>query len=267
MRISSLFMAVLGMAIAGGSAFMARDFINAQNDASKNNSAALVDVIVASRDIAFGQAIEAQLLTSISWPVGAVPKGTFSEYAVLLPEAGKPPRRARRSMSQGELILAAKVSDFGEKVTIVQTLKANHRAMAVKVSAETAVGGFVTPGDFVDIVLTQGRGEGLRAVTILQNIRIIGVDQDANVQADAPEIARTVTVEVTPQQGQMLALAQQAGNLSLTLRNIEGNEDVPLESIRLSDVMRDVSPIPEGEPARSIKVRRGTKIDYESASH
>jgi len=265
MKLSSLFTAVLGLALAGGSAYLARDYIEAQNaqDALVEKGR-LIHVIVAGRDIAFGQAIESQMLTTIAWPVEAVPKGIFSDHSKLLPEPGNPPRRARSAIAQGELILASRVSDFGEKVTITQSLGPNHRAMAIKVSAATAVGGSVTPGDHVDIVLTQGRGEKLRTVTILQNIRVIGVDQDANVQTDAPGIARTITVEVTPEQAQTLALAQQAGKLSLSLRTLEAVDDKPLDSIRLSDVLRDVSPVPEDEPGHRIIVRRGitTQDEY-----
>lgn len=266
MRLGSLIMAVFGLAVAGGSAYMARGIVEAQSAAVQREAPAVVDVIVAGRDIAFGQPIESQMLTTISWPAEAVPNGTFSDYSQLLPAAGNEPRRAKRAIAQGELILTNKISDFGEKVTIVQTLKPNHRAMAIKVDAVTAVGGFVTPGDAVDIVLTQGRDENLRAVTILQNVRIIGVDQAANENSDEPKVARTVTVEVTPEQGQTLALAQQAGRLSLSLRNTTSADapaDKPLESIRLSDVMRDLSPVPEDEPKRAIKVRRGTDVSVE----
>jgi pilus assembly protein CpaB len=265
MRLSSLLIALTGLAVAGGSAWVAQTFIDSQaTQVAPSSEERLVKVVVAGRDIAFGQAIERQMLTTISWPREAVPAGIFTDYVNLIPSSGgMPARRARRAISQGELVLAAKVSEFGEKVTIVQTLGPNRRAIAISVSAATAVGGFVTPGDFVDILLTQGRKEMLRAVTILQDIRVIAVDQDSDEQNDSPEIARTVTVEVTPEQGQRLALAQKAGTLSLTLRTLDANEDVPLESIRLSDLMRDVSPVPDDEPSKSITVRRGniaTKI-------
>jgi pilus assembly protein CpaB len=87
-------------------------------------------------------------------------------------------------------VLVTQVSEFGEKVTIVETLSENGRAVAITVNAETAAGGFVTPGDYVDVILTQGGGEGLRAVTILQNIRVIAVDQDANERSDAPQVSQ-----------------------------------------------------------------------------
>ena len=261
MRIGSLLVTVIGVGLAGGSAYLAKDLLEARSaQAAVDTDEALVSVIVAGRDINFGQSIDAQLLTTIAWPRDAVPAGIFADYRDLLPEPGVQPRRAKRAIAQGELILLSKISDFGEKVTITQTLGPNGRAMAIKVDAETAVGGFVTPGDFVDVVLTQGRDEGLRAVTILQNIRVIGVDQQSDEQIDTPEVARTVTVEVSPEQGQRLALAQKAGTLSLTLRTLEATDDTPLESIRLSDLMRDVSPVPEEAPVRTVKVRRANVV-------
>ncbi|MCV6824441.1 MULTISPECIES: Flp pilus assembly protein CpaB [Halocynthiibacter] len=261
MRLSSLLTALIGLGVAGGSAFVARDMIEKRSAvAVQNDESAMVSVIVAANDIAFGQAIEARMLRTIDWPRDAVPLGVFTSYDLLLPEEGQPSRRARRAISKDELIQVNKVSDYGEKVTIVQSIGTNQRAMAIKVSAETAVGGFVTPGDFVDVLLTQGRDETLRAVTILQNIRVIGVDQDADEQTDAPEVARTVTVEVTPDQGQRLALAQQAGTLSLTLRTLDYTEDKPLDSIRLSDLLQDVSPLPEDAPSRTIAVRRANVL-------
>lgn len=264
MNISSLLSMISGLALAGGSAYVAKDYIDGQAVTGGSEGPALVEVVVASQDIAFGTALTAQSLTTIAWPAEARPAGTFTSYDVLLPDPGQPPRRARRAIAQGELIRAAKISKFGEKVTIVQTLSPDHRAMAIKVSAETAVGGFVTPGDSVDVLLTQGRGAGLKTVTILQNARVIGVDQDANEESETPGVARTVTVEVTPDEGQRLALAQRAGTLSLTLRNLDASaEEVPLDSISLNDVLRNLRPQQEEaeQPVRkTVLIRRGTEV-------
>lgn len=257
MRLSSLVTALAGIAVAGGSVYAAREVLSQQPIVTTVQAEpTIVEVIVAGRDIALGQPIEPQLLTTISWPVGSVPDGVFTDMEVLLPERGGEPRRARRAISAGELILISKVSEFGEKVTIVQTLADGYRAMAIEVTAETAVGGFVTPGDFVDVVLTHGRDEGLRAATILQNVRIVGVDQDSDERSDAPEIARTVTVEVTPDESQRLALAQQAGTLSLSLRSESLDADTQLGSIRLRDLLEEDVPTATGDVRPVIAVRR-----------
>jgi pilus assembly protein CpaB len=129
--------------------------------------------------------------------------------------------------------------------------------MAVRVDAESGVGGFVTPGDSVDILLTtQSGSDGLRSVTILQNIRVIGVDQQSGEDQNQPEIARTITVEVSPEQGQKLALAQRAGTLSLTLRTLDGVIDAPLDMILLRDLMQEKSPLAENEKKPIILIRR-----------
>ena len=271
MRLSALLTSITGLAIAGGSAWFALDTLQAQRVGLEDElrrqqeeaQSATVEVIVAAVDIPFGEEIGRSQLTTIRWPRESVPEGIFTDFATVVPEGENPHRRAKRAMAQGELVLASKISGFGEKVTITQTLTPGHRAMAIRVSAETSAGGFVTPGDAVDVVLTYGGGDGLRTVTVLQNIRVVGVDQLADEQSDAPKVARTVTVEVTPDDGQKLALAQRAGTLSLSLRSLDMadgvTEDAPLESVRLADILQE-KVTPEGEKRPTIRIFRGTDV-------
>lgn len=263
MGFRSILVALLGVTVAGGSALATREYFNLQAaNAAVEKGDGLTSVVVAATDIPYGQPILPQSLQIIQWPREAMPVGTFTTLAEVVPASGEPPRRATRAMAQGDLVLASKVSAFGEKVTIVQSLGTNARAMAIKVDAETAVGGFVTPGDTVDILLTQGRDADLRAVTILQNIRVVGVDQQADENSDQPEIARTVTVEVSPAQGQVLALAQKAGTLSLSLRTLDGVRDEPMQSTRLSDILNDQTPAKPDEAAKqTIRVRRAGALE------
>ncbi len=270
MRIRSLLVTMVGIAVAGGSVYASKEFLAVEQATASADPTgpALVSVVVAGQDIPFGTTIEAHKLTTIQWPAEAVPAGVYTDYTALLANGGNEPRRARRAMAQGELVLASKVSDFGEKVTIVQTLSPGNRAMAINVNAQSSVGGFVTPGDHVDIVLISGGGTEMRAVTILQNIRIVGIDQQADELDETAQVARTVTVEVSPLQGQKLALAQRAGTLNLSLRNIpvEGDaEDKPMDSIRLSDIMREKSPDDNHGPKQVVGVRRGNApvVEYE----
>lgn len=261
MRLAALLTAFAGLAVAGGTVYLARDFISVQPKAAAPEvESTLVPVIVANRDIAFGEAIAPNMLAAINWPRESLPEAVFTDFNNLLPAAGQEPRRARRLITKGDTLRDWAVSAYGEKVTIVQTLSPNTRAMAIKVNAETAVGGFVTPGDRVDVMLTQGKGDGLSAVTILQNIRVIGVDQDADEQNDTPGVARTVTVEVTAEQGQRLAVAQNAGKLSLTLRSFDDNAAVDLETTRLSDVLYQSQPTELAKPNPVIRVRRGNDV-------
>ncbi len=263
MGIRSILVALLGVAVAGGSAFATREYMHIQTaNAAVDPQSTLVTVVVAGTDIPYGQPILQQSLQIIPWPRDALPAGAFTDLSLVIAPPGQPPRRAIKGMVQGDLLLASKLSAFGEKVTLVQSLGPNTRAMAIKVDAETGVGGFVTPGDTVDILLTQGKDAAMSALTILQNIRVVGVDQEADEGMDQPEIARTVTVEVSPEQGQVLALAQKAGTLALTLRSLDSLPDEPLASLKLSDILRTESPVEDKQEARpTIRVRRGSALE------
>lgn len=268
MDLRSILVAMIGVGVAGASAYGAREFMTQQTAAAAaaavvaaDPAMELVQIVVASQDIGFGQPIQAQNLRYESWPRKAVPQGAFTEMTTLLSDSAEGPRRTKYALAAGDLILASKVSNFGEKVTLVQNLGPNSRAMAIKVDAETAVGGFVTPGDTVDILLTQGSGQTLQSVTVLQNIRVLGVDQDSDQQRDEPGVARTVTVEVTPEEGQKLALAQKAGSLSLALRTLDSVQDAPLAATSLSDILQEENPTPEAARSRTVTVRRGNVVE------
>ena len=270
MRASSIILALFGLAVAGGSAQLARELMTApQADAA--SASALVNVMTAASEIKRGDIIQPFMLHAQSWPAAAVPAGSFAEAAPLLPAEGGEPRRALRSLVAGEVILEGKISGFGEKVTIAQSLSPNARAMAIKVDAVTAVGGFITPGDFVDVLLTRGDSETLMTDTILRNIRVVAVDQSDDELADKPDVAATVTVEVTAEQGQVIALAQNAGTLSLALRTPGSDDAKPIERLRIGDLVPEPVIVPVVEvaeavpapivvpPRRTIIVRRGTE--------
>ncbi|WP_282171114.1 Flp pilus assembly protein CpaB [Ruegeria atlantica] len=262
MRIRPVITTLFGIAIASGSVFLAKDHIQFKTtEPSATTNTDLVEIYVARSEIAFGQTIENHHVTTHLWPREALPAGVFTELGVLVPDNHRQLRRAKGRFYPGEVMLQSKVSNYGEKVTLVQKLGENTRAMAIKVDAVTAVGGFVTPGDWVDIVLTQGASSELSAVTILQKIRVIGVDQQSEELSDQPGVARTITVEVTPQQGQRLALAQKAGTLSLTLRTLDGVEDEPMEMVRLRDLLQEEGPAEKVETQPTVRLNRGTESE------
>ncbi len=249
-------MTVVGLGVAGGAVYFAQTQMN-QPVATESAQAEVVQVLVASQDIAFGSAIEPHMLSTIDWPSGSVPIGAVTDKDQVLPQLNGQPRRAKRAIAKGELVASTKLSDWGEKVTIVQTLGENNRAISITVNARTGVAGFVTPGDEVDIVLTSGGGDEMRALTILQKIRVIGVDQRSDETNEQAAVARTVTVEVTPEQSQKLALAQQVGTLSLTLRSLDTVDDEPLSAVRMSDLLLNEGPVADGDPKPVVRVRRG----------
>ena len=107
--------------------------------------------------------------------------------------------------------------------------------------------------------------------TILRNIRVVAVDQSDDELIDKPDVAATVTVEVTAEQGQVIALAQNAGTLSLALRTPGSDDAKPIERLRIGDLVPEPVIVPVVEvaeavpapivvpPRRTILVRRGTE--------
>lgn len=269
MQLRGLFISMIGVCLAGGTVWVADTYMKSSSTprAAQAAQQEFVKVLVAGSDIQFGQVISRDLLSAQSWPADSLPEGAFTSTSALLGPDDASPRRAVQIIREGDLILEDRVSNFGETVTLVQSLGANTRAMAIEVDAATAVGGFVMPGDSVDIVLTEGRGSDLRAATILQDVRVIGIDQMADQDSSAARVARTITVEVSPRDGQILALAQRAGVLSLTLRTRKDVADTQLEQISLNDLLEQaqpepeptVEPVPVREPRYVIRVRRGTE--------
>lgn len=243
MNIRSLLTILFGTVLAGGASYMVMNFSDTGAGAADALDVPMQDVVVALSEIGFGEVIEPRMLGTQSWPRESIPTGVYINMDPFNDEDEK--RRALSIIYPGELMLAAKVSQPGERVSLVQKLTPGYRAMAIRVAADTAVGGFVTPGDFVDVVMTQGSGNDLRAVTILQNVRVIGVDQIAEELQNQAIVARTITVEVKPMDGQKLALAQKAGELSLSLRDLDAPDSESIPEIGLADLF---APEPEPEP-------------------
>jgi pilus assembly protein CpaB len=177
----------------------------------------------------------------VDYPAASIPPGSFRTAAELLP-AGKT-RIALRPMLVNEPILAAKVTGEGQGASIAALLPDGKRAAAVRINDVSGVAGFVQPNDAVDILITrQGSGSGPAGQSqitdvLLQNIRVIAIDQNANDADGKPVIARTATLEVTPIEAQKLALAQQLGQISLVLRKPGEEQNIPgVETVSLADL-------------------------------
>jgi pilus assembly protein CpaB len=102
------------------------------------------------------------------------------------------------------------------------------RAVSVRSNDVAGVAGFVLPGDRVDILLTRPNGDQNQPVTqvLAENVRVLAIDQMSDDAANKPAVARAVTVEVTPDQADLISLAQAVGSVSFTLRHVA--DDTPL---------------------------------------
>ena len=273
MQLKPILTTVLGLLFVGGSLLISEGMLNTSQSTKRPApqkeiapQPRMITVVSAAVDIPFGAEITGDLLETSQRLETELSEGTFTDFVTLLGRPGTPPRSATVAIRAGDMIVADQVSRFGESVALTRALPDDLRAIAIKVSAETAVGGFVAPGDRIDIVLTEGRGATLRTGTILQDIRVLGIDQNADAATRAVQAARTITVEVTPREGQILALSQQAGVLSLTLRNSQTRvTDDALEQITMDDVWGIAETLPppalvssaEAVETNRVLVRRG----------
>jgi pilus assembly protein CpaB len=143
------------------------------------------------------------------------------------------------SIAVNEPILASKISGEGQGASIAALLPEGMRAASVRINNVSGVAGFVQPNDSVDVLITRAQGaDRTTQVTdvLLQNVRVIAIDQQSKNADGTPKVAKTATLEVNPLDAQKLALAQQVGDLGLVLRK-PGEENNPVvETISMNDL-------------------------------
>jgi pilus assembly protein CpaB len=218
--------------------FLVRSYVLSRTggQAAASARANLTPVVVAALPIERGVVLKAPMLKVVSYPSTAVPQGAFKTVAEL---AGNP-RTALRAMAANEPVMAEKLSGSGGKANLSVTLAPGMRAVSIKSDEVLGVGGFVLPGDRVDILLTRSIEHGATATTITQvlaeNAQVVGVDQSSDVQADKPVVAKAVTVEVTPDQAQAISLAHSVGTISLSLRQVSDHEALTRKATTVADL-------------------------------
>jgi pilus assembly protein CpaB len=189
-------------------------------------AAAMTRVAVAAVPLEYGADITPDKVRFVNYPASSVPAGSFSDFNQLVP--GGKRRVVLRPMTTNEPILATKLAGEGLGPSIAYLLPDGMRAAAVRINDVSGVAGFVQPHDAVDVLITRQIGPGASQVTdvLLQNIKVIAIDQNAHGANGQPVLAKTATLEVNPMDAQKLALAQQIGSLSLVLRKPGEEQDI-----------------------------------------
>jgi pilus assembly protein CpaB len=268
---------ILGIGLAGFAVYMARGYVNeyqaelAQERAARARVVNTKEVYVVSRAIRYGERLTEKDVRLVAWPENAIPEGAFVKggAVALFPEGESRPRSILRAMEKDEALLAIKVTKPGEDAGVASRLSKGMRAFAIQVDVQAGVSGFLRPGDRVDIYWTGQNGQrdsGIRndvTKLILTGMGLIAIDQSADEDSTKPSIARTVTVEATPQQVAALAQAQATGRLILSLVGAADNtvaeaSDVDQRSL-LGLQERQVVQVEE-ERVCTIKTRRGAEI-------
>jgi pilus assembly protein CpaB len=230
----------LGVALllAFGAVFIANNYLTKSQ--AKADLGGTTKVAVAAVPLAYGMDITPDKIRFADFPNNSLPAGAFTNAAQL---TGKK-HVALMPIGINEPILSAKISGEGQGASIAALLPEGMRAASVRINDVSGVSGFVQPNDSVDVLITRtiagGTGSVQMTDVLLQNARVIAIDQEAKNSDGSPKVAKTATLEVTPLDAQKLALAQEAGSLSLVLRKPGETNNPVVETVSMNDLRYNV---------------------------
>ena len=231
-----LVLLVIALLVAAGTAIAARSMFSGASAPQAGAATAVAPtgpkVLVAQRALPVGTIITADSVSYQDWPKELVKDAYFIEGQAdmqkLMGTVVRYPITAGQPITQGGLVAP------GDRGFLAAALAPGMRAVTIPVSAKTGVGGFVFPGDRVDLVLTQqvtgndGTAPLRTSETILRNMRVLATDQATDQDVvDGKTVVKavsTVTLEVTPRIAEKVAVAQELGTISLSLRSIADNQ-------------------------------------------
>lgn len=214
-------------------------------------------VVVAAVDIELGSKINPEMLTVMEWPNGAVPGGAFKDIKELNE------RVVKTSVLRGEAIVDRKLAPAGTSGGLSAVIAEGKRAMTVRVNDVVGVAGFALPGNYVDVMVNaqQDRGQGQStnqiSMTVLEQVLVLAVAQEASRDDTKPKVVSAVTLELTPADAEKLDLARSVGTLSLVLRNqldkkaVATNGMTKTQLLRLGEVVN--TKVAGGPPLQSIR--------------
>lgn len=246
MRSSTIIMIAVAAVFGLLAVFVAQSWLNSQAEArlrsleaQKVQPVSAQTIVVASRQLRFGNELSASVLREMPWPADAVPQGAFRSIPEVL-TAGK--RVVLTAIEANEPVLASKITGLGQRATLSATIGEGHKAVTIRVNDVDGVAGFVLPGDRVDVMLSRQleKNSAINDV-VLKNTRVLAVDQLADERSDKPSVAKAVTLEVDIAGAQKLSLASQVGTLALALRKAGDQDSTASRPITLADLMNSRS--------------------------
>ena len=277
MRTSTIVM--IGVAVLFGlfAVFLAQSWLNGQaemrlrNLEAQKKPAATQTLVVATKPLRFGNELSSSSLREIAWPEESIPAGAFRRIADIVDAGGR--RVVLSAIESNEPVLSTKITGPGQRATLSATLQDGMRAVTIRVNDVEGVAGFVLPGDRVDVALTRQKDSNgnnhSSSDVVLQNTRVLAIDQIADDRNDKPAVVKAVTLEVDTAGAQKLSLAASVGTLSLMLRRAGESTVEATRVITLSDLAAgDVAPAQERSFAniKVFRVGKDQKINREDYS-
>ena len=232
MNTRRLVVVLLAAVAAGGAALIVRGLLGGGTPKADANPRpapiAISDVLVAASNLQPGQPLNAGQVRWQKWPTSIVDPGFITQRGMLTAEMAIAGTVVRAPIVAGEPITYNKIVKSDAAGFMSATLGAGMRAVSIGVSVVSVAGGFILPNDRVDIILTQTSSDASKtahAHAVLSNVRVLAIDQafDGKNQKAVADV-KTVTLELTPGQADVVARAQASGTLSLALRALGDNQ-------------------------------------------
>jgi pilus assembly protein CpaB len=267
LRASTIVMIAFAVVFGLLAVFIAQVWLNnqatmqAKNFEANKKQVAMQTVVVAKQPLRFGSELTASMLEEVPWPVKSTPAGAFTKISDIL-HGGR--RVVLTAIEPNEPVLSLKITGPGQRATLSALVKPGMKAVTIRVNDVEGVGGFVLPGDRVDVVLTRQIDKGSATTeVVLQNTRVLAVDQIADERAAKAAVAKSVTLEVNTIEAQKVWLASSVGNLSLLLRKAGDTAEIKTRKITLNDLGGN-EPISTDkvETATVVVTRATAKQDY-----
>lgn len=249
MRPSSLIMLAVALVFGVSAAFLAKFWLENQvpepQIAQTKPAVETATVVVATGPLRFGTRLTSAHLREVEWPAGAIPQGAYAKTRQLINGKGK--RVVLSAIAENEPVLQWKITGPGQRASLSALIGEDKKAVAVRVNDVLGVAGFVLPGERVDVLLTRTEvrevGETAQARSaftdvLLEDVRVLAVDQLADDRIEKPSVVKAVTIEVDSVQAQKLALAATVGQLSLALRSAGSTDVASGRRISLIDLGR-----------------------------
>lgn len=238
MRIRTIVMLCVAIAAAAAAAGFARSWLSSQRALLDAELAArqeplpkveAIEILVTREMLPTGTFLKPEQFVWLPFPANGVTDAYFSRAAFEPEQLDGAVLRA--GLTAGDPLTRGRIVRPGERGFLAAVLKPGMRAVSVPINATTGISGFVFPGDSVDLLLTHvikdDRGNRRATETLLHDLRVLAVDQRTDHQEGTPALAKTATLEVDPEQAEVIAVAMEMGRLSLALRALARAPDAP----------------------------------------
>ncbi len=248
----------LAIALGIGAMWFANSWIRSRLTPTEEVGA--LPVVVAAVEIPFGQKIEAAHVKTVNWPSQYVPPNVYQNVAEVTAKV------ANQKIFADEPLMKGRIVDQVEGSTLSAMISLNKRAITVRVNDVIGVAGFLLPGNRVDVIASRKTDRRAHTEIILQDVKVLAVDQTASPEKDKPIVVRAVTLELDPKQTEKLVKATEEGSVQLALRNprdesrVAKSESAPAPS---APAAAHTDSINREKPAfvSSFTVIRGTRVN------